>query len=54
MAFILSSAKTDVHSKIEGMDCRDEVDIEKPYSIQYHEACMRNLIELRGLWRQKF
>lgn len=52
--FILLTAKTDVHSKIEGMDCGADAYIEKPFSLQYLEACIKNLVDLRNLLRQKF
>lgn len=52
--FILLTAKTDTHSKIEGMDCGADVYIEKPFSMQYLETCIKNLIDLRNLLRQKF
>lgn len=52
--FILLTAKTDVNSKIEGMDCGADAYLEKPFSIQYLEACIKNLLDLRILLRQKF
>lgn len=52
--FILLTAKTDTNSKIEGMDCGADAYIEKPFSLQYLEACIKNLIDLRNLLRQKF
>lgn len=52
--FILLTAKTDTNSKIEGMDCGADAYIEKPFSIQYLEACIKNLVELRNLLHQKF
>ena len=52
--FILLTAKTDVNSKIEGMDCGADAYIEKPFSVQYLEACIKNLLDLRNLLRQKF
>lgn len=51
---ILLTAKTDVNSKIEGMDCGADAYMEKPFSIQYLEACIKNLLDLRNLLRQKF
>lgn len=51
---ILLTAKTDVNSKIEGMDCGADAYMEKPFSIQYLEACIKNLLDLRILLRQKF
>lgn len=52
--FILLTAKTDMNSKIEGMDCGADAYIEKPFSVQYLEACIKNLLDLRSLLRQKF
>lgn len=52
--FILLTAKTDTNSKIEGMDCGADVYVEKPFSVQYLEACIKNLVDLRNLLRQKF
>lgn len=52
--FILLTAKTDVNSKIEGMNCGADAYIEKPFSLQYLEACIKNLVDLRKLLRQKF
>lgn len=52
--FILLTAKTDVNSKIESMDCGADAYIEKPFSIQYLEACINNLLDLRLLLHQKF
>lgn len=52
--FILLTAKTDMNSKIEGMDCGADVYVEKPFSIQYLKACIKNLVDLRNLLRQKF
>ena len=52
--FILLTAKTDNDSKITGMNCGADAYIEKPFSIQYLEACIKNLLELRQQLRQKF
>lgn len=52
--FILLTVKTDTNSKIEGMDCGADAYIEKPFSMQYLEACIKNLVDLRNLLRQKF
>lgn len=52
--FVLLTAKTDLNSKIEGMDCGADAYIEKPFSVQYLEACIKNLLDLRNLLRQKF
>lgn len=52
--FILLTAKTDNASKIEGMDCGADAYIEKPFSVQYLEACIKNLVDLRTLLHKKF
>lgn len=52
--FIMLTAKSDVHSKIEGMDCGADIYIEKPFSLQYLKSCIRNLIDLREMLYQKF
>lgn len=52
--FILLTAKTDTRSKVEGMDCGADAYIEKPFSMQYLEACIKNLMDLRNMLRQKF
>jgi signal transduction histidine kinase/DNA-binding response OmpR family regulator len=52
--FILLTAKTDNHSKIEGVNCGADVYIEKPFSVQYLSACVHNIIDMRDLLRKKF
>ena len=52
--FILLTAKTDDASKVVGMDCGADAYIEKPFSIQYLEACIRNLVGLRAMLRQRY
>ncbi len=52
--FILLTAKTDTRSKIEGPDCGAAGCIGQPVSVQYLEACIKNLIDLRNLLRRKF
>lgn len=51
---ILLTAKTDDASKIQGMDCGADAYIEKPFSMQYLEACIKNLLEMRRRLREKF
>ncbi len=36
------------------MDCGADAYIEKPFSMKYLEACIRNMIEMRHLLMQKF
>ena len=52
--FVLLTAKTDDGSKIEGMNIGADAYIEKPFSIEYVEACIRNIITLRRQLTQKF
>lgn len=52
--FIMLTAKTDNASKTEGMNCGADAYIEKPFSMPYLEACIRNLITMRKLLLQKF
>lgn len=52
--FILLTAKTDLCAKIEGMDCGADAYIEKPFSVQHLQSCIKNLIEVRNMLRQKF
>lgn len=52
--FIMLTAKTDNDSKAEGMNCGADAYIEKPFSMKYLEACIRNLIEMRRLLQSKF
>ena len=51
---ILLTAKTDNKSKVEGMNCGADAYIEKPFSLQYLEACIKNLLEMRLQLRAKF
>ncbi len=52
--FIMLTAKTDNNSKTEGMNCGADAYIEKPFSMKYLEACIRNLIEMRRLLQSKY
>ena len=51
---VLLTAKTDLSSKIEGMNCGADAYIEKPFSIHFLKAQIKNLIESRKKLRQKF
>ncbi len=51
---ILLTAKTDVDSKIEGMNTGADAYVEKPFSIQYLRACVANLLASRELLKKKF
>ena len=52
--FIMLTAKTDEQSKVEGMDIGADAYIEKPFSLQYLEACIRNIIAMRKKLIEKF
>ena len=52
--FVMLTAKTDDDSKVEGMDVGADTYIEKPFSVQYLEACIRNMLEIRRRLIEKF
>lgn len=52
--FIMLTAKTDDESKTEGMNIGADAYIEKPFSIKYLEACIRNLLSRRKLLMERF
>ena len=52
--FVMLTAKTDDDSKVEGMDVGADAYIEKPFSVQYLEACIRNMLEMRRRLIEKF
>ena len=52
--FVLLTAKTDDESKVEGMDVGADIYIEKPFSIEYLEACIRNMLQMRRHLMKKF
>ena len=52
--FVMLTAKTDDDSKVEGMDVGADIYIEKPFSVQYLEACIRNMLEMRRRLIEKF
>lgn len=54
LPFILLTAKTDDGSKIEGLRCGADSYIEKPFSMQYVEERIRNLINMRNMLRERF
>lgn len=51
---ILLTAKTDINSKVEGMNTGADAYMEKPFSIQYLRACVRNLLTSREMLKKKF
>ena len=52
--FVMLTAKTDDDSKVEGMDVGADTYIEKPFSVQYLEACIRNILLMRRRLIEKF
>ena len=51
--FLMLTAKTDNQSKIEGMNIGADVYIEKPFSVDYLEACIANILQMRRLLMKK-
>ena len=52
--FVMLTAKTDDDAKVEGMDVGADTYIEKPFSLEYVEACIRNMLKLRRQLMEKF
>ena len=52
--FVMLTAKTDDASKVRGMDIGADTYIEKPFSVQYLEACIRNILQMRRHLVEKF
>ena len=52
--FVMLTAKTDDDSKVEGMDVGADIYIEKPFSMQYLEACIRNMLQARRRLMERF
>lgn len=51
---ILLTAKTNIQSKIEGMELGADAYIEKPFSVEFLQACASNLIQNREKLRRAF
>lgn len=51
---VLLTARTDLKSKLEGLDVGADIYLEKPFSPQYLEACIKNLLEQRQRLKDKF
>lgn len=51
---VLLTAKTDLNTKIEGMNSGADAYVEKPFSIRFLKAQIRNLIESRKSLRRKY
>lgn len=54
LPFIMLTAKADNHSKTECMDIGADYYIEKPFDIDYLQACVRNMLDLRRLLSERF
>ena len=52
--FVMLTAKTDDGSKIEGMNVGADIYIEKPFSVEYVEACIANIVQMRRRLMEKF
>ncbi len=52
--FIMLTAKTDDDSKAGSMDCGADLFIEKPFSMKYLSASVKNLIEMRRMLQERF
>ena len=52
--FLMLTAKTDDSSKVEGMDVGADAYIEKPFSVDYVEAVIRNILAMRQRLIEKF
>ena len=52
--FVMLTAKTDDDSKVEGMDVGADAYVEKPFSVQYLQACIRNILEMRRRLMKRF
>lgn len=52
--FVMLTAKTDDESKTQGMNCGADTFIEKPFSMEYLRACIKNMIEIRHMLFQKY
>lgn len=51
---ILLTAKTNIQSKVEGLELGADAYIDKPFSVEYLHACISNLIANREKLRQAF
>lgn len=52
--FVMLTARIDNQSKTESMDVGADAYIEKPFSVSYLQACIRNILELRRMLRERF
>lgn len=52
--FVMLTAKTDNATKTESMNCGADAYIEKPFSMEYLQACIRNMLDMRHRLFLKF
>lgn len=52
--FVMLTAKTDDDTKTESMNCGADAYIEKPFSMEYLQACIRNMLDMRRRLFQMF
>lgn len=52
--FIMLTAKTDTEAKVEGMNIGADAYIEKPFSMDYLEACCNSILNMRKKLREKY
>ena len=51
---IILSALSSTKSKVVGMECGASLYIEKPFSMEYLQACIRNILDKRGAMKNAF
>lgn len=52
--FVMLTAKTDNTSKTEGMNVGADAYVEKPFSVNYLQACVSSILEMRSRLRERF
>ena len=54
IGFIMLTAKTDHTSRVESMEVGADVYIEKPFSVEFLEGCIRNMVDMRQRLLKRF
>ena len=54
ISFIMLTAETDQPSRVESMQVGADVYIEKPFSVEFLEGCIRNIVDMRRRLQQRF
>ena len=54
ISFIMLTAKTDHMSRVESMEVGADVYIEKPFSVEFLEGCIRNMLDMRQRLLKRF